>query len=100
MKKILTIGVIAGLAAGLAACSHTLNAKEQDTAKYGALQFANSLGGRFVSCSGVDTEGKGTVPCTVRIPGGIQHFGRGLDVAEIACAYKGNAGNAGCHIKG
>jgi hypothetical protein len=99
VKKFLSIAAVLGLGLGLAACKHGLSAKEQDVAKYGALQFANTMQGRFLSCMSVDTDNDGTVDCEVQLPGGISRIGRGLELTPIQCSYSGHAGKAGCTIK-
>ncbi|TXM69604.1 hypothetical protein [Methylobacterium sp. WL120] len=96
MTKFLTVGAVVGMALALGACKTELDSKQKDTANYGGLQFANSVGGKFLSCSGTDSDGDGYVSCTAQVPGGVENQGRRLEMTEILCSYKGNAG---CKIK-
>lgn len=74
----------------LAACGpYQLSATERDTTELGALQYANSLSGKFVSCSGQDSDGDSYVTCTISDKDGKPQ--------EILCSY--GAGAAGCKMK-
>ena len=76
--------IIYAMAIGFAltACSggpYALNEEESLKAEAGARDFAERSGGKFISCSGQDSETDGYVTCTVQVDEGSK---------DIACAYK------------
>lgn len=73
----------------LASCGggpYALNETETLKAEAGARDFAERSGGKFISCSGQDSESDGYVTCTVQTDAGSK---------DIACAYK----TRGCKSK-
>lgn len=82
--------IICGMALGfaLASCSgpYALNEEEMLKAEAGARDFAERSGGKYISCSGQDSDKDGYVTCIVRLDNSSQ---------EITCAYKAR----GCKIK-
>lgn len=88
MKTRLAFALLSSLS--LAACgTHTLTTAEQQTAELGARDFFDKLGGKFVSCSGLDSNKDSYVTCT------------GTDKAdkttEVVCSYEATA--RGCKMK-
>ncbi|MEN8132539.1 MAG: hypothetical protein ABFS45_20625 [Pseudomonadota bacterium] len=65
---------------------YALNEEESLKAEAGARDFAERSGGKFISCSGQDSEKDGYVTCTVEADSGSK---------DIACAYK----TRGCKSK-
>jgi hypothetical protein len=65
---------------------YALNEEESLKAEAGARDFAERSGGKFISCSGQDSEKDGYVTCTVQV---------GTRSKDIACAYKAR----GCKSK-
>ena len=65
---------------------YALNEEESLKAEAGARDFAERSGGKFISCSGQDSEKDGYVSCTVQVDEGSK---------DIACAYK----TRGCKSK-
>jgi hypothetical protein len=84
--KLITCAMALGFT--LASCGGPYSLSEEETlkAEAGARDFAERAGGKFISCSGQDTEKDGYVTCTVQGDTGPQ---------EIACAYK----TRGCKLK-
>ena len=85
--KLITCTMAIGFA--LTACSggpYALNEEESLKAEAGARDFAERSGGKFISCSGQDSEKDGYVTCTVQVDDGTK---------DIACAYK----TRGCKSK-
>ena len=73
----------------LVACSggpYALNEEESLKAEAGARDFAERSGGKFISCSGQDSERDGYVTCTVEVDSTTKN---------IACTYK----TRGCKSK-
>jgi hypothetical protein len=73
----------------LTACSggpYVLNEDESLKAEAGARDYAERSGGKYISCSGQDSDKDGYVTCTVKVDAGTQ---------DIACAYK----TRGCKSK-
>ena len=73
----------------LSACSggpYALNEEETLKAEAGARDFAERSGGKFISCSGQDSERDGYVTCTLQV---------NKQSKDIACAYK----TRGCKSK-
>jgi hypothetical protein len=66
--------------------SHPLNEDEAMKAEAGARDFAERSGGKFISCSGEDSDKDGYVTCTVKVDSGTQ---------DILCSYK----SRGCKSK-
>jgi hypothetical protein len=85
MKKLILLfplGVV------LAACGeHELTPQEHDTAELGAVKYSQAAGGKFMSCSGMDSDGDYYVTCTIA----------GLSGAPepLLCSYK----SQGCKQK-
>ena len=65
---------------------YALNEEEALKAEAGARDFAERSGGKFISCSGQDSEQDGYVTCTVQLDTTMQ---------DIVCAYKAR----GCKTK-
>jgi hypothetical protein len=65
---------------------YALNEEESLKAEAGARDFAERSGGKFISCSGQDSEKDGYVTCTVQLD---------THSKDIACAYK----TRGCKSK-
>ncbi|MCP4409695.1 MAG: hypothetical protein GY807_18500 [Gammaproteobacteria bacterium] len=73
----------------LTSCSggpYALNEEEALKAEAGARDFAERSGGKYISCSGQDSEKDGYVTCSVDADAGPK---------DIACAYK----SRGCKSK-
>lgn len=76
----------------LAACSggpYVLNEEETLKAEAGARDFAERSGGKYISCSGQDSDKDGYVTCT------IQADADKKSTTDITCAYK----TRGCKSK-
>ncbi len=58
---------------------YALNEEETLKAEAGARDFAERSGGKFISCSGQDSEKDGYVTCTVQVEDSSK---------DISCAYK------------
>lgn len=58
---------------------YALNEEESLKAEAGARDFAERSGGKFISCSGQDSDKDGYVTCTVQVDDRSN---------DIACAYK------------
>jgi hypothetical protein len=85
--KLIVFAMVFGFA--LTSCSggtYALNEEESLKAEAGARDFAERSGGKFISCSGQDSEKDGYVTCTVQVDKGSN---------DIACAYK----TRGCKSK-
>jgi hypothetical protein len=65
---------------------YALNEEEALKAEAGARDFAERSGGKFISCSGQDSEQDGYVTCSVQVDTRMQ---------DITCAYK----SRGCKSK-
>lgn len=66
----------------LVACdsSYDLNETERGQTELGAREFAEKTNGKFVSCSGKDSDGDEYVTCTVTDPAGA--------TKELLCGFK------------
>jgi len=66
----------------LAACDNSYDLTEQERAQteLGAREFAEKTNGKFVSCSGKDSDGDDYVTCTVTDPAGT--------TKELLCGFK------------
>ena len=76
--------IICAIAFGFALTScggspYALNEEESLKAEAGARDFAERSGGKFISCSGQDSEKDGYVTCTVQVE---------AQSKDINCAYK------------
>jgi hypothetical protein len=58
---------------------YALDGEESLKAEAGARDFAERSGGKFISCSGQDSDNDGYVTCTVQVDTGSK---------DITCAYK------------
>lgn len=84
--------MLAGLTAlsALAACgdgAYQLTSTEVSVAQNGARDFADRAGGKFLSCSGQDSNGDSYVTCSVTSSAGAEE--------ELLCSYK----SQGCKRK-
>ncbi len=73
----------------LSACSggpYALNEEESLKAEAGARDFAERSGGKYISCSGQDSDKDGYVTCTVKVDDGTK---------DVTCGYK----SRGCKSK-
>jgi hypothetical protein len=78
--KLIAFAIAFGLT--LTSCGggpYALNEEESLKAEAGARDFAERSGGKFISCSGQDSESDGYVTCTVKEDTGTK---------DITCAYK------------
>lgn len=91
MKNIGKLAIIAALSAGLVACGNNISASAKAIADQGGQGFATNMGGKFLSCSGEDSDGDGYVSCTVQ-PAAVN--GTPQPAVEILCGYK----TAGCKL--
>ena len=74
----IALGLLA--CAALAGCgSYVLTEQQRQTAEIGARDFADRSGGRFVSCSGQDSDGDGYVTCAIQTAAAASE--------DIVCAY-------------
>jgi hypothetical protein len=87
-SKSIVMGI--AIAVALAACGGPiqLTAAQSNTTQLGALQYAQSDGGKFVSCSGQDSDRDGYVACTIKDVSGTDK--------AIVCSYEGAPG---CKLK-
>lgn len=90
-------GALAGLLALgapvlLASCGESppypLTQSEQSTAELGARDYAERMGGSYVSCSGQDSNNDGYVTCAIKLPEGEK---------DLVCSFRGSA--RGCKTK-
>lgn len=85
--KLVACAMVFGFA--LTSCGggpYALNEEESLKAEAGARDFAERSGGKFISCSGQDSDKDGYVTCTVQVDDRSQ---------DIACAYQAR----GCKAK-
>ncbi len=76
--KMIICGVVCGIV--ITACGkHDLTSDESLRAETGARDFAERATGKFISCSGEDSDRDGYVTCTIEVNKTMQ---------DIACAYK------------
>ncbi len=91
MKNLLTISTLClGIATTLVACGDpkALTPGEVSTASLGGRDYADKLGGKFLSCSPRDSDYDGYTSCDVLMPNG--------STKSLSCGY-GDA--TGCKAK-
>lgn len=92
LKSISVVALVAASAIGLSACGgpYQLTPSQQSTAELGARDYAERLGGTFISCSGQasDRDRDGYVTCGVSLKG---------SPADLLCSFKENT--RGCKRK-
>ena len=95
MKRLFgKLGIAASLCLALAGCGesgpYTLTQTEQATTENGAREYAERAGGKYLSCTGQDTDRVGYVTC------GFKDAATGA-VEELRCSYRNGA--KGCKRK-
>jgi hypothetical protein len=93
MKKLFTGAALAVAMLSLASCgAYTLNSSEQLLAEAGARDYAERTDGKFVTCSGQDSDGDQYVTCSVETKATSTNP-KGQD--DLLCSYK----SRGCKRK-
>ena len=88
MKYLVSGLALAIVAVGLVACGpYSLTSSERDAAELGALKYATASGGKFISCSGQDSDGDKYVTCTITNQAGASE--------ALLCSYL----SPGCKAK-
>jgi hypothetical protein len=89
--KILKLSTTALLAVGLVACGNSISSSAKAIADNGGTAFSINAGGKFLGCSGEDSDGDGYVSCTMQpaVANGVTP-----PPVEILCGYK----TAGCKL--
>lgn len=81
MKKILLLSVLSIGVFALWACGpYQLSGSETSVTQNGARDYAERAGGKFLSCSGQDSDGDSYVTCTIQNKSGADE--------ALLCSYK------------